>query len=46
MIMQMSQAGGMPILTDNLRKEDSNNPKGYLEYEKVKKLITDKSWLL
>ncbi len=45
MIMQMLKAGGMEILTDNERKEDNNNPKGYLELEKVKKLATDKSWL-
>ncbi len=45
MLMQMLQAGGMDILTDNQRKEDENNPHGYLEYEKVKSLITDKSWL-
>lgn len=45
MLMQMLKAGGMDILTDNQRKEDDNNPHGYLEYEKVKSLITDKSWL-
>jgi predicted AlkP superfamily phosphohydrolase/phosphomutase/tetratricopeptide (TPR) repeat protein len=45
MMMQMLQAGGLEILTDNLRKDDANNPKGYLEYEKVKSLAKDHSWM-
>lgn len=45
MMMQMLKAGGLDILTDEVRKEDTNNPKGYLEYEKVKKLGSDNSWL-
>lgn len=45
MMMQMLQAGGLDILTDNLRAEDNNNPKGYLEYQKVKNLAKDNSWL-
>jgi predicted AlkP superfamily phosphohydrolase/phosphomutase/tetratricopeptide (TPR) repeat protein len=46
MMMQMLKAGGMEILTDNLRENDENNPKGYLEYEKVKKLATDNTWMI
>ncbi|MDF2438120.1 MAG: hypothetical protein K0Q95_2496 [Bacteroidota bacterium] len=46
MMMQMLKAGGMPILTDDLRANDDNNPKGYLEYDDVKKLAKDKSWLV
>ncbi|MBN8701445.1 MAG: alkaline phosphatase family protein [Bacteroidetes bacterium] len=46
MLMQMLHAGGMPILTDNLRQNDSNNPKGYFEYEKVKSLNKDKDWVV
>jgi predicted AlkP superfamily phosphohydrolase/phosphomutase/TolA-binding protein len=46
MMMQMLQAGGMPVLTDNLRANDDNNPKGYLEYDDVKRLAKDKSWLV
>ncbi|MEO5644062.1 MAG: alkaline phosphatase family protein [Bacteroidia bacterium] len=45
MMMQMLKAGGVEILTDNLRENDSNNPKGYLEYEKVKNLAADHSWM-
>jgi predicted AlkP superfamily phosphohydrolase/phosphomutase/thioredoxin-like negative regulator of GroEL len=45
MMMQMLRAGGLSILTDNLREQDDNNPKGYLEYEKVKKLASDNSWM-
>jgi predicted AlkP superfamily phosphohydrolase/phosphomutase/tetratricopeptide (TPR) repeat protein len=45
MMMQMLKAGGMDILTDNLRENDINNPKGYLEYEKVKGMANDVSWM-
>jgi len=45
MMMQMLSAGGLDILTDNLRMEDENNPKGYWEYQKVKSLATDNSWI-
>lgn len=45
MTMQMLGAGGMNILTDNLRQHDDNNPKGYLELEKIKSLGKDNSWL-
>lgn len=45
MMMQMLEAGGMPLLADGLRQEDENNPKGYLEFEPVKKMAQDQSWL-
>ncbi|MGZ6555011.1 MAG: tetratricopeptide repeat protein, partial [Bacteroidia bacterium] len=45
MMMQMLAAGGMEILTDNIRTKDENNPKGYLEYQKVKNLANDNSWM-
>jgi len=32
MMMQALEAGGMPILTDNVRKSDQDNPKGYFEF--------------
>lgn len=38
MMMQILEAGGFPILTDYLRTADTSNPKGYYEYERVKKL--------
>lgn len=45
MMMQMLEAGGMPVMTDNLRKADEDNPRGYYEFEKVKKIKEDTSWL-
>ncbi len=47
MMMRMLDAAGLPILTDNERVADADNPKGYYEHERVKDLEneTDKSWL-
>ncbi len=45
MVMQMLEAAGIPILTDHVRTADGDNPSGYYEYERVKKLRTDKDWL-
>jgi hypothetical protein len=46
MMMKMLEAGGMQILTDNVRLADENNPKGYFEFERVKKLKDgDTAWL-
>jgi hypothetical protein len=46
MMMKMLEAGGMQILTDNVRLADENNPKGYYEFERVKKLKDgDTAWL-
>lgn len=45
MMMQILDAAGMPLLTDGKREADISNPKGYYEFEKVKKLMVDKSWL-
>jgi hypothetical protein len=47
MMMQILQAGGLQILTDNLRAADDDNPKGYYEYERVKKLPDgDTAWVM
>jgi hypothetical protein len=45
MMMGMLAAGGMPILTDNTRTADEDNPKGYFEFEQVKQIDRDWSWL-
>ena len=45
MIMQMLEAGGIEIVTDNIRKADKDNPRGYYEFEQVKKIKEDASWL-
>lgn len=45
MMMQMLQKGGAEIVSDGLRQADKNNPKGYYEFEKVKQMQEDHSWL-
>jgi hypothetical protein len=45
MMMKMLEAGGLSIVTDNIRKADEDNPRGYYEYERVKKIKEDSSWL-
>ena len=45
MLMQMLAAGGIEVLTDGLREADEDNPRGYLEFEPVKNLLRDSSWL-
>jgi Sulfotransferase domain len=45
MMMQMLSAGGLPALTDNFREADEDNPRGYYEFERVKQVREDQSWL-
>jgi hypothetical protein len=45
MMMQMLSVGGMPLLTDQIRAADPDNPRGYYEYAPVKKLKSDRDWL-
>ena len=45
MMMKMLEAGGINIVADNIRKADDDNPKGYFEDERVKKLKENNSWL-
>jgi hypothetical protein len=45
MMMQVLQAGGLPVLCDEHRPADGNNLRGYFEYQKVKRLATDNTWL-
>jgi hypothetical protein len=46
MMMQMLEAGGLEVVTDNIRKPDEDNPRGYYEFEKVKQINEDApSWL-
>lgn len=46
MTMKMLEAGGIPPLTDQIRSADEDNPKGYYEYERAKKLRDgDISWI-
>ena len=45
MMMRMLEAGGVDLVVDHKRRADEDNPKGYFEYEKVKKIKDDASWL-
>lgn len=45
MMMKMLEAGGLPPLKDDWRKPDDDNPGGYYEYEPVKGIKEDASWL-
>jgi hypothetical protein len=47
MAMKMLEAGGLRVVTDGLRTADEDNPKGYYEDERVKRLHKeeDKAWL-
>ncbi len=45
LMMRMLDAGGIPALTDGERRADSHNPHGYFEYEPVKRLASDASWM-
>jgi len=45
LMMRMLDAGGIAALTDGKRLADTHNPHGYFEYEPVKRLATDASWM-
>jgi len=45
MMMRMLAAGGMATVTDEIRSADEDNPAGYYEFERVKQLKEDASWL-
>jgi hypothetical protein len=45
MTMKAIHAGGIEPIVDNIRKADEDNPKGYYEFEPVKKTKEDASWL-
>jgi hypothetical protein len=45
LMMQMLEKGGVEVMTDGLRTPDVDNPKGYYELEKVKRIKVDASWL-
>ena len=45
LMMSMLFAGGLPLLVDDVRQADDDNPRGYFEFEPVKKLKTNHSWL-
>jgi hypothetical protein len=45
LMMQMLESGGVEVLTDHARTADTDNPRGYYEFEKVKQIKHDASWL-
>jgi hypothetical protein len=45
LMMQMLESGGVEVVTDHIRAADTDNPRGYYEFEKVKRLKQDASWL-
>lgn len=45
MMMKMLEAGGLEALTDGARKADEDNPGGYYEFERVKKVKDERTWL-
>lgn len=47
MAMKMLEAGGLPLVTDQERAADVDNPKGYFEDERVKNLAEaeDTAWV-
>lgn len=45
LMMQMLACGGVNVVTDHLRAADADNPRGYYEFEKVKQIKQDASWL-
>lgn len=45
MMMRILEAGGIAPVQDKQRTANEDNPRGYYEYERVKALPTDKSWV-
>lgn len=45
LMMQMLAAGGVPVVTDQARTADVDNPRGYYELERVKRVKQDAAWL-
>jgi hypothetical protein len=45
LMMQMLDKGGIEVVTDVMRQPDVDNPQGYYEFEQVKKLKEDASWI-
>ena len=45
LMMHMLHDGGMPVLTDHIRRADVSNPCGYFELEAVKETRANAQWL-
>lgn len=45
LMMQMLDRGGIPAVTDQVRTADEDNPRGYYEFEAVKRTKQDAAWV-
>ena len=45
LMMQMLDRGGIPALIDHERGADVDNPRGYYEFEAVKRTKDDSAWV-
>src|ERR1041385_6926415 len=45
LMMQLLEAGGIEVVTDHRRAAGADNPRGYREFERGKKIKDDASWL-
>jgi hypothetical protein len=45
MMMGMLAAGGMDLLVDETRPADRDNPRGYYEYDPVRRVKQDNAWV-
>jgi tetratricopeptide (TPR) repeat protein len=45
LMMQLLEAGGMPLMTDGKRAADADNPRGYYEWEAIKQIAKNKELL-
>ncbi len=45
MMMRMLDMGGLPVMIDEIREADEDNPRGYYEFEPVKQTQKDASWV-
>jgi hypothetical protein len=45
LMMQMLERGGLEVVSDQVRTADIDNPRGYYEFEQVKAIKRDASWL-
>lgn len=46
LMMQMLDRGGIEAVTDVIREADVDNPRGYYEFERVKKTKEDPTWVI
>jgi hypothetical protein len=45
LMMQMLDRGGIHVVTDQIRSADDDNPRGYFEFEAVKRTKQDATWV-